>query len=471
MVNNIKLFDIKFTNNSLDTYIKFIKPFINNNNVVDRNFLNEIFELLLDANEYIDMVSFIRNIKSKTSETKELLNLNSLNSNFLPSLIKKYIIETNCLIFEYKSSINGKNITINFYYYEDLNSSNNSSSNITNNDIDSSLKIYDYYAKLVLMWIYILNIYSKKKCGKNLRIDIYHTHFNKKIPDNKNDILGPLNANSAFTTNCSINSEIIIFRKEEWFKVFIHETMHNFDLDFSLMDQTIFNKNMKKIFSINSKMNIFEAYCDFWARIILSCFNSFIFLTNDVVSKSKSLNNKIEKKDFYKICDLFIEIERTFTIFQANKVLNYMNLEYTDFINDKNINDNYNKSKLLNFKEDTNIFSYYIVTAILFVQYNQFIGWCQTNNKLLFKFDNTTKNLRLFERYIKDIYTNKYIINAFSTVNILLDIMIKRNNKYIIILNESYERNKSSKTKKYYKNIKIINNLINTMRMSFIELV
>lgn len=452
-MDNMKLFNVKFTNNSLNTYMKIIKHFMNDKNIVDRNFLNEMLILLIDANEYIDIVSYVRDIKYKTQENKELLNLKSLVSIFIPDLIKNYIIDNNCLIFEYKSVINGKNIIINFYnYYDEKN----------DYDYDKSVNIYDYYAKLVLMWIYMLSKYSKKRCGKNLRIDIYHTPFIKELPNTEDEVLGPLHANSAFTTNCIENSEIIIFRREEWFKVFIHETMHNFDLDFSLMDQTKFNKNIKKIFSINSKMNIFEGYCDFWARIISSCFNGFIFLMND----KKRKNNEIDKKKFYKICDLFIEVERTFSIYQANKVLKFMGLSYIDFIKDPNINEKYDKTKLLKFKEDTNIFSYYIITAILFVEYNKFIGWCQTNNKSLFKFDNTNKNLNLLEKYIIETHNNNYVLNAFLTMEMIFDNVINKNNKQISLILNS--KNKSKK--KYYENIKIINNLINTMRMSFIEL-
>lgn len=512
-MNNMKLFNVNFTNNTLNTYMRIMKPCINDKNIVDRNFLNEMFESLIDANEYVDIALFVRDIKYKTKENKELLNIKSLNSNFLPELIKNYIIENNYLLIEYKSIINDKNIIINFYIYydnindiyENINNNFNSIFNIFKNKIENNielnkkeiksyknlLKIYDYYAKIILMWIHIINKYSKKKCGRNLKINIYHTYFDKQLPFNQNEIFGPIHANSAFTTNCSENSEIIIFRKEEWFKVFIHETMHNFDLDFSLMNQNNFNKNIKKMFEINSRMNIFEGYCDFWARIVLSCFNSFIFLTNDVKKKVEKINkpnksegqiNKaesqiIEKKDFYKLCDLFIEIERIFTIYQANKVLRYMGLKYIDFINNSDINSNYNKDKLILFKENTNIFSYYIITAILFVEYNMFIGWCQTNNKLLFKFENTEKHLKLFEKYINNIYDNKFVLNAFSCVDMMLEHMIYKFDKDILNFLELNKKNKSkkidktSKQKKQYKNSIIINNLINTMRMSFIELV
>jgi hypothetical protein len=459
--NIMKLFNIKFTNENFDTFMKVMKPCINNDNIVDRNFLSVMLESMLDANEYVDTVSFIRQLKDKKNSE---LNVNNFNSIFLPNLIKNYIIENDALLFEYKTSINQKLITINFYIYHDI--LDKSKSNLNQDIIVKMINLYDYYCKLILMWIYILNKYSKKSCGNKLRIDIYHTPFKKELPYKKGEVLGPINANTAFTSNCSKNSEIIIFRKEEWFKVFIHETMHNFDLDFSLMNQTILNKNIKKIFPINSKMNLFEAYCDFWARIILSCFNSFIFLTNDkynIKKNKKDLINLIDKKEFYKTCDLFIEIERVFTLYQANKVLRFMGLNYIDFISDETINKNYNETKLLKFKEDTNIFSYYIVTAILLCEYNKFINWCQMNNRLLFKFNNTNRHLKLFENYIIDVYNNDNIIDNFSCLEKILDYVVERNK------NKSFKTIKkinlnTSHSKKYY-------DIINTMRMSFIELI
>ena len=44
-------------------------------------------------------------------------------------------------------------------------------------------------------------------------------------------------------------SEIIIFRNEEWFKVFVHETFHLFGVDFSNMSNL---KKSKDIFTFSA---------------------------------------------------------------------------------------------------------------------------------------------------------------------------------------------------------------------------
>ena len=49
------------------------------------------------------------------------------------------------------------------------------------------------------------------------------------------NVLEPININGGVSNVCVKNSlsEIVIFRREEWFKVLIHETFHNYGLDFS----------------------------------------------------------------------------------------------------------------------------------------------------------------------------------------------------------------------------------------------
>ena len=78
----------------------------------------------------------------------------------------------------------------------------------------------------------MLHQYASSECVSKINIVIYLTPFKKVLPDNSIAILDVENANSAVTLACHNPGEIIIYRKEEWFKVFIHETFHSFGLDF-----------------------------------------------------------------------------------------------------------------------------------------------------------------------------------------------------------------------------------------------
>ena len=127
---------------------------------------------------------------------------------------------------------------------------------------------YNDYVNYMLVWLYVVNMYSSKKCANELKIFIYHTNLLKLLPETNKNILNENNVNTAFTRTCPTNSEIVVFRKEEWFKVFIHETFHNFGLDFSEMNLDLYNEKILNIFSVNSEVNLFESYAECWARII-----------------------------------------------------------------------------------------------------------------------------------------------------------------------------------------------------------
>ena len=145
----------------------------------------------------------------------------------------------------------------------------------------ADLDKYDEYAKFMYMWLYVCSLYSRKKCAKTLDIYIYLTPFTKSLPDTNTSTLGPDNVNTAFTLACSPNSEMVIFRREEWKKVFIHETFHTYGLDFSSHDSNIIKKSVSEIFPIDSEYDIEEAYAETWARIINSAFCSY----NSLVDK------------------------------------------------------------------------------------------------------------------------------------------------------------------------------------------
>ena len=60
-------------------------------------------------------------------------------------------------------------------------------------------------------------------------------------------VLDQDNCNTAVTYACAIKGECLIYRKEEWFKVLIHETMHALCLDFSGFTYTNLKTNIENI--------------------------------------------------------------------------------------------------------------------------------------------------------------------------------------------------------------------------------
>jgi hypothetical protein len=206
--------------------------------------------------------------------------------------------------------------------------------------------------------------------------------------------------NTGFTSSCPINSEIVIYRKEEWFKVFIHETFHNFALDFSDADTNTSKKYILDIFQINSKVNLYETYTEFWAEIINSLFCSFF-----------SIKDKTNINDFLSHANLFIQIERNYGFFQLVKVLNHMNLTYNDLLTENT------KSKAL-YKEKTNVLAYYIIKTILMNNYQQFLHWCKIHNSSLLQFKKNISTQKEMCVYVYNNYKKHSMLNEIAKTEI-----------------------------------------------------
>ena len=121
--------------------------------------------------------------------------------------------------------------------------------------------------------------------------------------------------------------------------------------------------------------------------------------------------------------DFCLQVERLFAIYQMNKVLNFMGINYKDLY-EVNERSSYLREQL--YKENTHVFGYYILTAIFLNNYRRFITWCAdnavigANNKGFMKFNCEEKNFQQFGEYITSTYKNNElykIINAFQKIN------------------------------------------------------
>ena len=64
------------------------------------------------------------------------------------------------------------------------------------------------------------------------------------------------------------------------------------------------------------------------------------------------------------------------------------------------------------YKEDTNVFAYYIIVAILMANFNNFILWCIDNNTNLFNFKKDESSVDNFVMFISDNYKGYWIVNS-----------------------------------------------------------
>ena len=247
----------------------------------------------------------------------------------------------------------------------------------------------------IYSWLYLISPYISNGCSNSTDIYIFFTEHKKLISSTKLKPLGEKHVNTAFTTSCKKNTDVHIYRKEEWFKVFIHESFHNMGLDFSAMDDTISNQIILNKFPINAPhgIRLYESYCEIWAEMI-----NIIFIAFDK-TRDKTNNTLILDK-----IDKMIRDEMVFSIFQCVKILKHYNMTYKQLIDIKS------KKSRSQYKENSYIFSYYIAKSILFSQPNKFIDWCKRSNPNIIGFLNTKDNIANYANFIVNESENEIFI-------------------------------------------------------------
>jgi hypothetical protein len=367
--------------------------------------LNELYNDILDAYKYLYFLkqkgSYYTITTKKVLTASQISKPQNFNSNSFPELVRKHIDELTMSEITYTFSLYGRNIKVIFIVEED--------------DVEFKLETYNKHIDSIIMWLYILNQYASKQCANSLVIYLYFTSLEKKIPNSNIFILDEINVNTAFTTTCPKDSEIVVFRKEEWFKVFIHETFHNFALDFSDMNNSDSHKCILNIFKVESNVNLYEAYTEFWAEIINALFCSFF-----------SLKNKNDVDVFLSNAEFFINFERTYSFFQLVKILDFMGLTYKDLYSETE-RSRINRENL--YKEKTNVLSYYIIKTIMINNYQGFLSWCKTNNFSLLQFKKTIKNQSELCKFIENNYKSSSMLNGISETKSFLNNVRKQSKK------------------------------------------
>jgi broad specificity phosphatase PhoE len=236
---------------------------------------------------------------------------------------------------------------------------------------------------------------ADKECSeKSLNVYFYMTPFKKQRPppsaSGKDAILSAIHVNTGLTRNCETHGEIVVYRAEEWFKVFVHESMHNFNMDFIDLDLREANEQLRRVFCIpNNDILLFETYTEVWARIINTMFNVYFEPSTAVTSQAH-----------------FIRAVR-----ENIMGLTYANLTVQTQDNIDTCHDRY--------AEDTNVYAYYILGGLLSVYALPFLSWCCDNNRARFdaiRFSQHPGNLTKFIDFISSAARDPVIVSMVSFI-------------------------------------------------------
>lgn len=309
-------------------------------------------------------VDYKASILSKANQVvPELLT----GSHFIPEFVKEYIKKHERCQFVYRSTIHKHPIQIHITSFDDS---------------EEEEERFDKWARRMFMWLYIGFQYSGVTCAKELNIYLYPTPFEKRLPSSIHETVGPSHVNSGVTWRCSPRGEIVLFRREEWFKVFIHETFHTFGLDIEPHQVTILREKMRINFPIASDFNIAEAYTETWARILHTAFDSF--------ERSKGM------RGFSKLMVQGLAREKEHSLHQMHKILYFIGVPYSSLIGDTSTD----ALKRRMYREKSNVFAYYVLGGVLMNDPNGFMEWCSTNNMGFFNFDSSELAANRFGEYL-----------------------------------------------------------------------
>ena len=336
---------------------------------------------ILKNNDFIRHIynSLPKHIK-KTDSIIEYNKEIDVTNSYIPLVIKNDIHNKKYISYEFIYNLNNHKCTIIIYSEKKINI--------------NKFKKYIYS---------VLFFFTKNKSHETLRelkFTLYLTDHKKFVK--KGECINDININSGYTTFNSNMDEVVLYRKDEWLKVFIHECIHYFNCDFN--KEQLYNE-INTFFNIETNILLFESYTEFFARII----NIAIIIFNEFIKTNKTLKNKTNIKNYklfeYKFKE-FVNNERMYSIIQMNNILNVINIDYKDIPN---------KNVLKKINEKTNAFCYYYITCIYLYNYNCMISFCKNNNNNYIDFKN--ENTDLFIKFTIFLIHKNIGINVNKNLN------------------------------------------------------
>ncbi len=226
--------------------------------------------------------------------------------------------------------------------------------------IGSSSQICSPYLKSEGTKLLYLILFLQYFFGKNNKQTIYYypTLFKKQFSKNP---LSPREVNSGVTfiekaeSHHTHNGKIVLFRKEEVYKVCIHELIHSFHMDYPLI---LHSHNMKSELCSNYPILLNEAYTESLATL-LNLY--FVYLQKERFMNAYGIYN-IPQHYIFNVNKLrtMFKNELNYEMGLSKRVLEHNGLKYDELY--KLVKSDVCLKKFL---QHTNVFSYYILKPLI----------------------------------------------------------------------------------------------------------
>ncbi len=180
--------------------------------------------------------------------------------------------------------------------------------------------------------------------SRHCTVRVYWTSLRKTF--GAETVLGPSNVNTAFAYACPrARGSIVLFRREEWFKVFVHETLHTWGVD----RHAVTTAATRAAFGLPARANVLvsEAYTEWWAEVIN------VLLGAPTWAQAKR----------------WLNVERAFSAWQLAQVLAHARTTLRARLDVD--------ARPTPFAEASNVWAYYVWKGLLMVDWPRTAAWCR----------------------------------------------------------------------------------------------
>ena len=297
----------------------------------------------------------------------------AMKSNYFPEEIQHHILNEHATAITYRFTVSNqhphaasRSIVLHFVVF---------------NKLELNLKKMLAHARRVCALLHLVSMHaSRATCSSTLNIFIYMTKFKKLFPAAMGEAIDAEHANTGLSYHCAKNNDLVVYRKEEWFKVLIHELFHAFGLSFIEEDMppgvdAAMQTMLKKTYAISHPVRVYETYCEIWGRVLNVCFACFSPSTTGTMGASPVLNPKVNA--FIECVMDGLHRDAQFALHQYAKIMRYMDIPCAVMCAPTSENRAIVAEK---YRESTNVFAYYVMTCALLNSPDAFLVWCYENN-------------------------------------------------------------------------------------------